>query len=751
MRNAVLFSDDSPDIATDIATTTTAGPKPSTRRNFLKSSLLAGAWILGSSALPVLDSLAADGAIKPGTPSPFDFWLSMAADGTVTAYTTVTNLGQGTHTAIAQIVAEELEMPLQNVRIEHAPVIKQFHREWPTGITTLGSAGFYTAQTSIAPACAAARQMLLQAAALRWQVSVESCLARHGQVLHAASGQKLAYADLLAVAATLPPPDKPVIKKPKEWKILGQSVPRADIPSRVDGSAVYGIDVQIPDMLVAAVIHAPKFGSSLQSVEVAPAMAIKGVHKVISLGNAVAVVADRYWIAAKAANLLKPVWNEGAHAQINTADMRKQLLQAVAAGEGKAFPSPKRQDSVATKLALDTASMIIDTSYEVPFLAHATMEPLNATAAVTAKGAQVWLSTQSQTDTQNGIAKALGFAPEQVQIHTQNAGGGFGRRLEHDFALEAALIAREMGVPVKTIWSRENDMRAGYYRPMTASRVQLALDKDFMPMAMRHDTAGPSLLEYTRVTNNPAIEGFDWSFSMGWLGNSYHIPKFDLRWTRVDFGVPSAYWRSVGNSQNCFFLEHTLEQAARAAGMDALDYRRRLLEKNPRALAFVNAMSERAGWTKPLAKNHYRGFAMNGSGARLFSAHIVEIMVSKPGQFRLVKIIAGIDTGAVANPKAVEAQMMGGTLFGLTAALFGEISFKDGQVEQQNFDSYPLINLAQTPPIDVMVMASDKDPQGVGEEGPPSIMPALANALLAASGKPVTRLPLTQAGWQLVS
>ncbi|MFZ6741966.1 molybdopterin cofactor-binding domain-containing protein [Undibacterium sp. JH2W] len=724
--------------------TTVASPA---RRGFLKSSLVAGAWILGSS-VPMLDSLAADE--KSQTVSPFDFWLSMDATGLVTAYTTVTNLGQGTHAAIAQIVAEELEMPLAKVRIVHAPVIKQFHRRWPPGITTFASAGFHSAMATIAPACAAARQMLVQAAALQWQVDVKDCIASQAQVSHAATGRSLPYTDLIQAAALLAPPEKPVVKAPRDWKILGQSVARPDIPSRADGSVVFGIDVQRPDMLVAAVLHAPRFGSSLQSVDERAALAVKGVHKVVRLSNAVAVVAERYWIASKALQLLQPVWQDGAHASINTADMRASLLQAVAAGAGKAFPGTRAQHTEATQTALAAASTIIDTTFDLPFLAHAAMEPLNATVEVTAEGAQVWLSTQSQTDTQTGVARALGLQPEQVQIHTQHVGGGFGRRLEHDFAIEAALIAKAAGVTVKTIWSRENDMRAGYYRPITASRVRLALDQDYLPLALRHDTAGPSLLEYSRVTNSPARDGFDWSFSMGWLGSSYKFPAFDTRWTRVDFGVPCAYWRSVGNSQNCFFLEHTLEQAARQAGQDSLEYRRRLLQHNPRALGFVQALAERAGWNKTLPKNHYRGFAMNGSGDRLFSAHIVELAVVKPGQFRLIKITAGIDPGVVANPKAVEAQMMGGTLFGLTAALFGEISFKDGQVEQGNFDSYRLLTLAQTPLLDVMVMGTGDKIEGVGEEGPPSIGPAIANALLAASGKPVTRLPLTQAGWELV-
>lgn len=730
----------------------------STRRSFLKSSLAGGVWTLGASSLP-LAALAADPAPaappKPAPVSPFEFMLRMGQDGSVTAYTVVTNLGQGTHAAIAQMVAEELEIALDKVTIEHAPVTKQFHTKWPPGITTFASAGLNTGLRTVRPACACARDMLIRAAAAQWSVDPASCSAADGHVIHAATARKLGYVELRAAAAKLAPPEKPPMKKRATWKLLGKSVPRPDIPARVNGSAVFGIDVKRPDLLVAAVLHAPTFGGTLISVDTKPALAVRGVRQVVKLPNAVAVVAKGYWQAQKAARLLTPKWKAGPNAGVSSERLRQEMLEATTAGKGLEFPFPKMslvpQDKAATASALAAAARIIDTTYEVPFLAHAAMEPLNATVDVKADRAEIWVSTQSQTDTQRGVAKALGLTPEQVTVHSQHVGGGFGRRLEHDFAVEAALIAKAVGKPVKTIWSREADTRSGYYRPVTVTRVRLALNDKHDPTAIRGDMAGPSLLEYTGVTNSPAEKGFDWTYTMGWCSHLlYDFPVSDTRWARIDHGVPCTYWRSVGFSQNCYFVEHTIDQAAKAAGADPLAYRRRLLSGKKRGLEFIDALAARAKWSEPLAPGHFRGIAVCGSNST-YSGHVVEIQVTEPGKFKLVRITAAIDPGLVLDHSSVEAQMMGGTIFGLSGALFSEITLKDGQVEQGNFDSYQVATLAHVPAVDVLVMSTGEAPFGVGEEGPPSILPAVANALYAASGKAVTRMPVLHSGWQVVT
>ena len=720
------------------------------RRRFLHSALASGVWTLGVSALPSVSAQPA--AVSAPTPPGFGAWLRFSPDGRVTALTNISDLGQGTQGAIVQIVAEELELPPSAVQIEMAAVRSAFGNRFINGYGTFGSIGYRTAYATLAPVCAAARDMLVRAAAARWSVVASECHAAAGRVLHATSSRSAAYAELLADAAALTPIDKPVLKPRQRWTVLGQSVPRFDIPAKTDGSAVYGIDVRLPGLLVASVLHAPTFGGTLASLDDKPALAVKGVHKVVRLPHAVAVVADGYWPAHKGAQALKPRWRPGPNATLGSAALRDEMRQAAAAGQGRVFPQDmdKRLDAGSTDKALAQAGRVVDITYDVPFLAHATMEPLNATVRINADSAELWLSTQSQSDTQAGVAKALGLSADQVVIHSQTIGGGFGRRLEHDFAIEAALIARAVGQgrPVKTIWSREVDMRAGYYRPAAAARVRLALGADHLPTALRVDMANPSLLEHSRLSNDGGVEGLDSSAGMGWVGHSYAIAALHLTWSRVERGVPCGYWRSVGASQNTFAFECTLDQAARGAGIDPVDYRRRLLAGKPRELAFVDALAARAHWGQPLKAGHFRGFAM-GEANRAISGHVVEISLAGPGRFRLERITAAIDAGVVANPNAVEAQVMGGTVFGLSAALFGEITLKNGQVEQGNFDSYRLVTLAQMPPLDVLVLANAERAAGVGEEAVPTIAPAIANALFAASGRAVTRLPLHRAGWQL--
>jgi isoquinoline 1-oxidoreductase subunit beta len=586
-------------------------------------------------------------------------------------------------------------------------------------------------------------------------VPAGECVAKDAHVLHAAreaeEARSAPYSELLLSAAALTPQDKLALKASKDWGVLGTSVSRGDIPAKVDGSALFGIDVKRPDLLIATVLHAPTFGGTLESVDDAPAYAINSVRRVVHLKGSVAVVADGYWAALQGARALNPTWTPGPNATLDSAQFRQELLQAARDGRGRAFPSKSStQNAKATARSLHEATQVIDLIYDVPFLAQAPMEPLNATVEVTSDAAHIWLSTQSQADTQRGVAKALGLEPDKVTVHAEIAGGGFGRRLEHDFAVEAALIANAVGKPVKTIWPREVELRAGYYRPAIAARVRLALGADHLPTAVRVDMAGPSVLEYSGVTNGPPVEDFDWTMLMGWLGRSYAIPHFDTRWKRVDRGVPCGYWRSVGNSQNSFFLECTLDLAARVASLDPLEYRRRLLAGNARAIAFIDALAARARWEEPLPSGHFRGLALNEANNTI-SGHIVEVEVPSAGHFKLARITAAIDPGVVANPNGVEAQMIGGTVFGLSAALFGEITFKSGQVEQGNFDKYRLMTLAQMPPIDVLVLANGTKPGGVGEEGPSSIGPAVANALYAASGKAVTRLPLHRAGWRSVT
>jgi len=733
------------------------------RRDVLKSSFALGTWTLGAvftqAAVQAQTSAAPTAA---PTPPGFALWLRFAPDGKLTLLSYVVEMGQGTQTAVAQIAAEQLDMPLDWVGIEQAPVTPQHASQLIKNYANFGSLGLAVSNREIGGVCAAARGMLVQAAATQWSVAADACRTQDAQVVHPDGVQRLPYAQLLAAAARLTPPKDAKPKARADWQVMGKSVPRRDIPAKVDGSAVFGIDVKRPGMLYATVLHAPRFGAELLSLDERPAKAIKGVRKVVRLPGtikgqasgtaAIAVVANSYWTAKKALLALQPKWSAGPHADTESEALRRQMLAAVALGQGQDFD--KRDDPLmdppAVAAALGAAKQVLDISYDVPFLAHATIEPMNALAEVGANAATLWLSTQSAQDTQAGVAKALGFKPEQVTIVPQLIGGGFGRRLEHGFAIEAALIAKAVGKPVQMIWSRETDMRAGGYRPAAAMRVRMALGADGMPQALRFDAANPSLLDYSSLTNGPPNPEVDWSMGMGLTQHDYAVGPLQVNWTRVDAGVPCGYWRSVGASQNGFFYECTVDRAAALAGIDPLEYRLRLLAQKPQTQALLKALAEKAGWGKPLPPGQFRGLAMSaGNSAR--SAHIVHISLAGEGRFKLEKIYAGIDAGVLVNPGAVEAQMMGGTLFGLSAALFSEITLKEGEVQQSNFDGYGLLTLAQTPAVEVLVLGNGERPRGVGEEGPASIAPAIANALFAATGRPVNRLPLSRAGWTLAT
>ncbi|QPF76304.1 xanthine dehydrogenase family protein molybdopterin-binding subunit [Roseateles sp. DAIF2] len=714
------------------------------RRDFmLRSGLVAGAWVLAG-PLP---------AATPAQAAPsFSPWLRFEPDGRLIVLSNVVEMGQGAHLGVQRLAAEELDLPLARVVVEQAPVAARYASPAIKTYASYGSLGLELSFRDLRPACAAAREMLKQAAAARWGVDAPACRTAEGQVLHPDGSQRLDYAALLAEAARLSPPEKPALKPPADWRLLGKSAPRADLPAKVDGSARFGIDVRRPGMKVATVAHAPQFGAKLLALDEKPALKIAGVRRVLRLpGGTVAVVADSYWSARQGLQALKPRWADGPQAGLDAEPFRQRLLAAAQAGEGKPFEkhNDPRIDRPAVAQALAGAAQLLDISYDVPFLAHATLEPMNAIAEVSPDGARLWLSTQCAQDVQLGVARVLDLQPERVQVLPQLIGGGFGRRLEHGFAIEAALIAKAMkGVPVQLIWSRETDMRAGGYRPAAAARVRLALDAAGQPTALRVDAANPSLLEYTTLTNGTPSPEFDWSAGMGLMWQDYALGPMQLGWTRVDAGVPCGYWRSVGASQNVFFLECTIDRAAALAGIDPLAYRLRLLAERPQTRRLLEALAERAGWGRPLPAGHFRGMAMSaGNSAR--SAHVVEIALAGPGRFRLVRIHAAVDAGMVINPDAVEAQMMGGTLFGLSAALAGEITLADGRIQQGGFDSYPLVSLAQTPPLNVLVLGNGNRPRGVGEEGPASIGPAIANALFAATGRPVQRLPLTRAGWTL--
>jgi isoquinoline 1-oxidoreductase beta subunit len=723
------------------------------RQLLLGSMFAAGAWMIGLQPGAAQAQPKPPHKADPGVPG-FGIWLRFeGAD--LTLLTNVTEMGQGTPSLLAGIAAEELGLPLDRIQIEAAPIDKRFYNPFIENYLTYGSIGFRTAYATLAPVCAAARDMLQRAAAKRWDVAAGDCTLRDGQVVHAPSGRTSPVSELLAEASALNPPEQPTPKPREQWTVLGRHRPRTDIPAKTDGRMAYGIDARPPGLLHAAVLHGPGFGAQLVGLDERPAKALKGVRKIVRLPGAVAVVADSWWTASQATRKLKPRWSAGPHAGLDSEVHAAELRSAVQAGRGAAFPKRLnvRLDEAAVTSALAAAgSGILDQLYDFPFLAHAPLEPLNATVRVDSHGAEVWVSTQSPADTRAAVAKALDLDATQVTLHALPCGGGFGRRLEFDCAVEAARVAQALpGHPVKLIWSRDVDLRAGFYRPASAVRLRLALDKDGLPAALRADMAGARIEDHSGVAGEAEHDVPDFASSMGWFEQSYALPAIHLAFSRIDHGVPLAYWRSVGASQNTFCFETMIDRAARSRGDDPLAYRRRLLAgqapRQRRALALLDALAARAGWGQPLPAGHHRGIALF-EGNRAVSGHVVELAVTEPGRFKLVKIWGAIDAGWVANPDAIEAQLMGGTVFGLAAALYGEITFANGEVREGNFDSYRLPSMAELPPMDWLVVGHGERPAGVGEEGVPTIGPAIANALFAATGQPVARLPLTRAGWR---
>jgi isoquinoline 1-oxidoreductase beta subunit len=675
-------------------------------------------------------------------------WLRIAPDGVVTILTNTSEIGQGTGTAIAQLVADELDVPWDAIRLEMAPVEKSHFNPGFKEYATYGSGGVSHQAEMFRTAGARARAMLIEAAARRWKVAASECTARAGQVRHDPSSRKLAYGTLASEAAGLATPEKPELKKKEAWQYIGKPMPRLDLPAKVNGTAVYGLDVKLPGLLVATIAQCPSFGGRLASVDPGPALAVHGVKRVIQLENAVAVVASGYWPARRGLLALKPVWDLSNASTTDSREYDERLAAAAAGGGGVPF-APKGSSAETMQAehekAMAKAARRLESIYQVGFAAHATMEPMNATARPIRDGMELWLPTQVQSASREAVAKRLGLSPEKVQVQTTLAGGGFGRRAELDFAVQAAEIASKMRAPVKLIWSREEDLQHDYYRPASAMRIRAGLDDRGMPVAWSFETACASLLEYSRGGAFKVAEGsVDPTALMGLVRPGYKLSAPRFGWTRTDAGVPVAFWRSVGASQNVFALESFIDEIAEAAGKDPLQIRLDLLEGSPRERRTVEAAAGAAGWSQPAPAGHHRGLSLARANGSVV-AQVVELSVEGE-RVRLHRVTCAIDCGLAVNPNSVKAQMEGGIAFGLTTAFLGEITVAGGRVEQQNFDGFPLLSLAQMPAVEVVIVESTEPPGGCGEEAVAPVAPAVANALRAATGKRVRRLPFSRAG-----
>jgi isoquinoline 1-oxidoreductase beta subunit len=715
------------------------------RRAFIKHAAASGLLVAFGDAF----AAKADTHATPA-PAVVNGWIRVAPDGAVTLLSNCSEIGQGTGTALAQILANELDLDWRTVTLEMAPLTPAFINPQHGEYATYGSGGVAGQFAALRQAGAQARAVLISAAAAQWKVSAEGCDTDLGSVVHAVSGRRLPYSDLAQAAAQLPLPKDVALMPRERWRHIGRDAARFDIPAKVDGSAVFGIDVKRPGMLTATLLQSPSFGGRLADVDPTPALRVRGVRHVVKLDDAVAVVADSYWSAKKGLTALKPTWDYAQASRHNSADYAAALSAGV--HEGGAVYA--RRDSSAEKEmaafadAMRSARTSMEQLYTVPFLGHATMEPMNATARVDSHAAELWIPTQTQEATRDIVAKELGLPAGAVTIHTTLAGGGFGRRAELDFPLQAVRIAQRTGATVKLIWSREEDMRHDFYRPAVAVKLKAGIGADGLPVALRFDSACESLLVYSEGGASKAHAKPVDPTAVGEMPRHYKIPSLLAAVTTIDIGVPVGYWRSVAASQNCFACECFIDELAHAAKSDPLSYRRTLLAADSRERRALDEAITRSGWNDAAPAVHFRGLALvhaNGSVV----AHVVELSLADGHKVKLHRVTAVIDCGVAVNPRNIRAQTEGGIVFGLSAAFYGEITIKDGAVEQSNFHDYRLIRLADMPKIDIIILESGEKPGGVGEEAVGPVAPAVVNALFAATGRRIRQLPLSKAGFSL--
>jgi isoquinoline 1-oxidoreductase subunit beta len=708
-------------------------PTEVTRRQFLQTASVAGTGLVIGFYLPAgrrIPTAAGSAGVGPFAPNA---WLRMGADESVLVMVDRSEMGQGVATSLPMLLAEELEADWSKIRIEFAPADKAYTNPMFGLQGTGGSTSVRAAWTPLRKAGASARELLVSAAAQTWGVDRSECRAEQGAVIHAPSKRRLTYGRLVEKAASLPVPSDAPLKDPKDWKIIGKRVRRLDTPPKVDGSAQFGIDVKVPGMLVAVVARCPVFGGKVARVDGTKAKAVAGVRHIVRLATGVAVVADGYWPAKKGRDALEITWDEGPNAGVTSASISGLFGQqaerpgAAARHEGDAEP------------ALTDAATKLDVVYEAPFLAHATMEPMNCTAHVRADGVDIWASTQFQSGAQGMGAGIGGVPPDKVKVHTTYLGGGFGRRFELDFIQEALETSKATGTPVKVIWSREDDIRHEPYRPASYHRMRAGLDAQGRPVAWTHRIVAPSIM--ARVFPDTVKNGLDGEAVEGGVGVPYTIPNVHVDYVLTDTGIPVGFWRSVNNSFNAFAVESFIDELAHAARKDPFEYRRDLLGKAPRHLGALNLAASKAGWGTPLPAGRARGIAVYKS-FESYVAQVAEVSVASDGTVRVHRVVCAVDCGPVVNPDTVEAQMQGGIVYGLTAALYGEITIDRGRVKQSNFHDYQMLRLPEMPKIEVHIVPSTDAQGGAGEPGTPPIAPAVCNAIFAMTGKRIRKLPI---------
>jgi isoquinoline 1-oxidoreductase beta subunit len=704
------------------------------RRNFLKASAAFGGGLILSVALPSVWGSASAQADASSRFAPNAF-IGIDRQGVVTAVMPMVEMGQGTYTSLAMLLAEELEVGLDQVKLEHAPPNDALYANALLHIQTTGlSASIRAFWTPLRQAGAVARTLLIAAAAKQWRVDPAVCRASHGAV--SAGSRRLSYGQLVDEAASLPVPAPASIalKDPKDFILIGTPAKRLDAPDKVKGRAEFGIDTKQPGMKVAAIAISPVFGGNPKVLDEAAARAIKGVRQVVRIDEAVAVVADHMGAARKGLAAAAIQWDDGPNANLSSADIVRQLEEA-----SKQPGAVARNEGDAEK-ALAGAAQRLDATYELPFLAHAAMEPMNCTVHVRKDGCDIWVGTQAPTLTQAVVAQLTGLPKEAVKIHNHLLGGGFGRRLEPDGTVLAVKIAQQVDGPVKVVWSREEDIQHDMYRPYYYDRLSAGLDAEGKPVAWTHRVSGSSVL--ARYAPPLFKNGLDPDAVEGAAEPPYAFPNIHVDYVRVEpRGIPTAFWRGVGPTHNVFVVESFMDELAHAAKQDPVAYRKTLIGHNPRALAVLTLAAEKAGWGGPLPSRRGRGVSVQFAFGS-YLAQVAEVEVEANGSFKVHRIVCAVDCGMVINPDTIEAQVQGGTLFGLTAALYGAITLKDGRVEQGNFDTYRPLRINEAPIVETHLVRSFEAPGGIGETATAAVGPAVANAIFAATAKRIRTLPI---------
>ena len=702
------------------------------RREFLKKGAAgSGALVIGFYLPGKFEALAGK---PPAEPTPLNAWVRIAPDNTVTLIIDKSEMGTGVTTSLPMLLAEELDFDWKKVKFEFAPAAPEYFNPIFGLQGTGGSTSVRASWGPLTKAGAAAREMLIATAAKRWSVEPSACHVDNGAVIHTASGKRLTYGALAAEAAKLPVPPNPKLKDPKNYKYIGKPIKRLDTPVKTNGKAEFGIDVRLPKMQHAVVARCPVFGGKVKSFDATKAKTVRGVKQVLQISSGIAVLADNTWSAMEGRRALQIEWDEGANAAVSSDSIRK-LYEESAEKTGAIARKDGDVDA-----ALASAAKKVEAVYEVPFLAHATMEPMNCAADVRADGCDIYAPTQFQTFSQNTGAKITGLKPEQVRIHTTYLGGGFGRRAEQDFITEAVELSKAVGAPVQVTWSREDDMQHDFYRPAAYTKLTGGLDADGSPVAWKCRVVSPSIM--SRFFPGSVKNGLDNSSVEGIVDSKYAIPNFFCDYVLTETGVPVGFWRSVGNSQNGYITECFIEELAKAAGKDPFEFRRKLLEKAPRHRGVLELAADKAGWGKPLPAGQTRGIAVVESFGS-FVAEVAEVSFNKnSGQVKVHRVVCAVDCGRHVNPDIVAAQMESGIVYGLTAALKGQITIDKGRVAQSNFNDYEMLRLNEMPKVEVHIVPSNEAPGGCGEPGTPPIAPAVCNAIFATTGKPIRRLPI---------